>query len=66
MMKKSTITVSIPKDLKARMAALPHINWPEYLRQRLEVRLAELKKFEELRHSGALQKIMRDDAQRRK
>ncbi|MFH1917433.1 MAG: hypothetical protein ABIJ21_09300 [Nanoarchaeota archaeon] len=63
---KTTFTVAIPADLKKRMDALPHINWPEYLKERLEVRMAELRKFEELRNSGTLAKMMLTDARRKR
>lgn len=50
----ATFTVSIPDDLKKKMDIHPEINWPEYLKKRFEVRLNELKKFEELKNSGKL------------
>ena len=50
----ATFTVSIPKELKERLDKHPHINWPEYLKQRLEVRLKEIERFEELKNSGKL------------
>lgn len=49
-----TFTVSIPDDLKKQLDQHPEINWPEYLKQRLEARAKELLKFEELRNSGKL------------
>ena len=50
----ATFTVSIPKDLKKKMDAHPEINWAEYLKQRFEIRIKELRKFEELKNSGKL------------
>ena len=50
----ATFTVSIPEDLKKKMDEHPEINWPEYIKQRFEVRLKELRKFAELRNSGRL------------
>ncbi len=50
----ATFTVSIPDDLKKRMDEHPDINWPEYLKQRLVVRMKEFKKFEELRNAGKI------------
>jgi hypothetical protein len=51
----ATFTVSIPEDLKKKMDEHPEINWAEYIKKRFEVRIKELKKFEELRNSGALE-----------
>ncbi len=45
----STLTVSIPKELKKRMDALPEVNWPEVLRSRLQKRAEELLEFEKSR-----------------
>ena len=50
-----TFTVSIPEELKKKMDEHPEINWAEYLKKRFEVRIKELKKFEELKNSGKLQ-----------
>ncbi len=50
----ATFTVSIPEDLKKKLDAHPEINWPEYLKKRFEIRIKELKKFEELKNSGKL------------
>ncbi len=50
----ATFTVSIPKDLKKKMDARPEINWAEYIKQRFEIRIKELRKFEELKNSGKL------------
>ena len=50
--KQTTFTVSIPDDLKKRMDDMPEINWPEYLKKRLEIRLQQVKKFDELMRRG--------------
>ena len=50
----TTFTISIPDDLKKQMEHHPEINWPEYIKQRFEVRVKELQKFEELRSRGKL------------
>lgn len=50
-----TFTVSIPEELKKKLDQHPEINWPEYIKQRFEVRLKELRKFEELKNKGLLQ-----------
>ena len=44
-----TFTVSIPEELKKKIEEHPEINWAEYLKKRFEMRLRELKKFEELK-----------------
>ncbi|MBS3090783.1 hypothetical protein J4433_03390 [Candidatus Pacearchaeota archaeon] len=49
-----TFTVSIPKDLKKKLDEHSEINWAEYLKKRFELRIKELKKFEELKNSGKL------------
>ena len=41
----ATFTVSVPKELKKEMDEFPEINWPEYLKQRLKIRLEEFKKM---------------------
>lgn len=50
----ATFTVSIPEELKKQLDAHPEINWPEYFKQRFEVRIRELKRFEELKNQGKL------------
>ncbi|MEK6895885.1 MAG: hypothetical protein AABX12_00290 [Nanoarchaeota archaeon] len=49
-----TFTVSIPEDLKKKIEEHPEINWAEYLKKRFEMRLRELKKFEELKNAGKI------------
>ena len=50
----ATFTVAIPEDLKKKIDTHTDINWPEYLKQRFEVRIHELRKFEELKNKGKL------------
>lgn len=50
----ATFTIAIPEDLKKKIDTHPDINWPEYLKQRFQARIHELKKFEELKKSGKL------------
>lgn len=50
----ASFTVHIPDDLKKKMNELPEINWPEYIKQRFEVRLAQLEKFEQLVNEGRI------------
>ncbi len=52
--KMATFTVAIPESLKKKIDAHIGINWPEYLKQRFEVRIRELRKFEELKNKGKL------------
>ena len=49
-----TLTVSVPVELKKRMDQHPEINWPAYLSERLELRMRQLMKFEELVNSGKI------------
>lgn len=48
----ATFTVSISKELKRKIEDHPEINWSEYLKQRFEKMIKELRKFEELKKSG--------------
>lgn len=50
----ATFTVAIPEDLKKKIDTHPDINWSEYLKQRFEARIRELRKFEELKKRGKL------------
>ena len=50
----ATFTVSVSEELKYKLDQHPQINWAEYLRQRFEARLRELKKFESLKNMGRL------------
>lgn len=50
----TTFTVSIPKELKEEIDKHPEINLAEYLKKRLELKLKELKKFEELKKKGEI------------
>jgi hypothetical protein len=49
-----TFTISLPDELKNKMDQHPEINWAEYIKKRFEIRILELKKFEELKNSGKL------------
>jgi len=50
----ATFTVSIPEELKKKIDEHPEINWAEYLKKRFELRIKELKMFEELKKSGKI------------
>ena len=48
----ATLTLSIPIELKKRMENMQEVNWSEYLKKRLEVKVKQLKKFEQLAKRG--------------
>jgi hypothetical protein len=50
----ANFTVSIPRELKAEIDKYPEINLPEYLKKRFQVRIIELKKFDELKSLGKI------------
>ncbi len=50
----STITVSIPNEMKKRMDEFPEVNWPEVLKTRLMKRAEALLKFEQKRRKGEI------------
>ena len=50
----ATFTVSIPDKLKKKIEEHPEINWAEYIKKRFEMKIKELKKFEELKNSGKI------------
>ena len=50
----ATFTVSIPDELKKELDKHPEINWPEYLKGRFEVKVRQLRKFEELVAKGEI------------
>ncbi len=50
----ATFTISISEELKKKIEEHPEINWAEYLKKRFEIKLKELKKFEQMRNSGKL------------
>ena len=54
MHKMTTFTLSIPDELKKKIDAVPEVNWPEYLKKRIEQRIKEFCTFEELKNSGRL------------
>jgi metal-responsive CopG/Arc/MetJ family transcriptional regulator len=45
-------TVSIPKELKEKLNAMPDINWPEVAREGVVEKLSKLEKFEKLENEG--------------
>lgn len=45
----STLTVSIPKELKKQMDQLPEINWSEVIKKRLQKRAESLLHYETMR-----------------
>ncbi len=49
-----TFTVSIPIELKKKLDEYSEINWAEYLKNKFELRIKELRKFEELKNSGKI------------
>ena len=49
-----TLTVSIPDNVKKMMDKHPEINWSAYLKERLEIWVRQLRKFEELQSRGAI------------
>ena len=50
----ASFTVSIPDELKKELDKHPEINWPEYLKERFEIKVRQLRKFEELANRGEL------------
>lgn len=52
--KMTTFTISISEELKKKIDKHTEINWAEYLKQRFEIRIKELRKFEELKNSGRI------------
>lgn len=50
----ASLTVSIPDELKKELDKHPEINWPEYLKERFEIKVKQLRKFEELTNRGEL------------
>lgn len=50
----TTFTISIPEELKKKLDERSEINWAEYLKQRFEIKIKELIKFEELKNSGKI------------
>jgi len=50
----ASITVNIPKELKEKLDKHPEINWREFLRQRFEIRVKQLRKFEEMVRRGEI------------
>ena len=50
----ATITLSIPKDLKKRMDAMPEVKWTEILRNIIIKKVRQLKKFEQMVERGEI------------
>ncbi|HLC57041.1 MAG TPA: hypothetical protein VJH95_00560 [Candidatus Nanoarchaeia archaeon] len=50
----ATFTISVPEELKKKLAEHPEINWAEYLKKRFGERIKEFKKFEELKNMGGI------------
>ncbi len=50
----ATFTVSIPDELKKELDKHPEINWAEYLKERFEIKVRQLRKFEELIAKGEI------------
>ena len=50
----TTFTVSVPAELKREIDKHPEINWAEYLKQSFEIKIRELRKFEELKNIGEI------------
>jgi hypothetical protein len=50
----ASFTVHIPDDLKKKMGEHPEINWSEYIKQRFEMRINQLEKFEQLVSEGKI------------
>ena len=50
----ATLTISIPEELKKRLDKDPNINWSAYLKERFELKVKQLRKFEELVNKGEI------------
>ncbi len=50
----ATLTLSIPNDLKEKLDRHSEINWSEYLKKKLAVRVEQLIKFESLVKEGKI------------
>lgn len=47
-------TVSIPKELKEKLDAIPDINWSEVAKEGVIEKLSKLEKFEKLERKGVI------------
>ncbi|MBN2251800.1 MAG: hypothetical protein JW724_06985 [Candidatus Altiarchaeota archaeon] len=47
-------TVSLPKELKKKLEAMPDINWPEVAKEGLVEKLTKLEKFKKLENEGVI------------
>ena len=50
----TTFTVSLQEELKKKIDEHPEINWAEYIKQRFERKIQELKRFEQLKNAGRI------------
>jgi hypothetical protein len=50
----ASFTVSIPDELKKELDTHPEVNWPQYLKERFEIKVRQLRKFEELASRGEI------------
>ncbi|MBU0979489.1 MAG: hypothetical protein KJ709_01670 [Nanoarchaeota archaeon] len=48
----ATFTVSIPKELKREIDRFPEINIAEYLKKRFQLKVKELRRFQEMTNRG--------------
>jgi len=53
-LKMKRFTVSISKELKEKLDAMPDVNWPEVAKEGVLEKLAKLQKFEELERKGVI------------
>ena len=44
-----SITLSVPEDVRHKMDMFPEINWSGFVRKSIEAKVAQMKKFEELK-----------------
>ena len=47
-------TISISKELKKKLDAMPDINWPEVAKEGIIEKARKLEKFEELERKGVI------------
>ncbi len=47
-------TISIPKELKEKLDAMPEINWPEVAKEGIIEKAKKLEKFERLEREGVI------------
>ncbi len=49
-----SFTVYIPEELKKKLDKQPEVNWAEYLKGRLELKMKQLRKFEDMVARGEI------------